>query len=85
MVMADWKDFQRRFNPRVTFPGKVDGRLLSDRMTDAADKTNRVMLFFAGKVRELEAVKGPIHYQSLMGGALLGFLAGVVLALMVAQ
>jgi len=85
MVMADWKEFQRRFNPRVTFPGKVDGRLISDRMTAAADKTNRVMLYFAARVRELEAVKGPIHYQSLTGGVLLGFLGGVVLALMVAQ
>ena len=83
--MANWEEWQ----PRVTLPGKVEGRRLSERMRVSArgadEGSQRVLLYFAGQVRELEAVKGPLHYQSLMGGALLGFLAGVVLALMVAQ
>ena len=81
--MADWEEWQKRWQPRVTLPGKVEGKRLSVRMTAAADRTNRVMLYFAGQVKDLEAIKAPIFYQSVAGGAIIGLIVGLVLGVLV--
>ena len=80
--MANWEEWQAKWQPRVTLPGKVEGKRLSERMTDAADRTNRVLLYFAGQVEALETIKAPIFYQSLAGGAIIGLIVGLVLGML---
>ena len=80
--MANWEEWQAKWQPRVTLPGKVEGKRLSERMRAAADKENRVMLYFAVKVDELEQIKAPIFYQSVAGGAIIGLIVGLVLGML---
>ena len=87
MVVSNWEEWQQRWQPRLTLPGKVEGQRLSVRMRASAggadEGSRRVLLYFSGQVDNLERIKAPIFYQSVAGGAIIGLIVGLVLGVMV--